>query len=82
MDERKIKRLLITLGVAIVAIMIAKSLMLRAATNLGNAAAEKKRSVAIQPASAPDAAEPIAPQATSSTEQTEVPASSVDASHP
>ncbi len=82
MDESKIKRLLITLAVAIVIIMVAKSLMLKAATHLGNAATEKKRSVATQAASAPDAAEPVAPQAVSSTEQTEVAASSVEATNP
>jgi hypothetical protein len=82
MDERQIKRLLITLGVAIVAIMISKSLMLKTATNLGNASAEKKRSVATQATSAPDAAEPISSQAVSATEPAEVAASSVEATNP
>ena len=82
MDEPKIKRLLITLAVAIVIIMVAKSLMLKAATHLGNAATEKKRSVAMQPAPAPEATEPLAPQAVGATGQTETAASAVEVSNP
>jgi hypothetical protein len=82
MDERKIKRLLISLGVAIVLILIAKSLMIEAATNLG-AAAEKKRSAAVQqvPASAPEIAEPIEILPASDVPQTEVAASAVEATN-
>ncbi len=53
MDERKIKRLLITLAIAVVIIMVSKFLMIKAATNLGKAAQEKKRPAAMQQGPAP-----------------------------
>jgi hypothetical protein len=83
MDERKIKRLLISLAMAIVVILIAKSLMLKAASNLG-AAAEKKRSAAIQqvPASAPETTESLELLPASEVVQTETAASAAEATNP
>ena len=61
MDERKLKRLAVILLLAIVAIIIAKYMLTRAVTNVGNATLEKKRATAVQqvpePASEPLAAE-------------------------
>ncbi len=51
MDERAIKRLLFTLVMAVVAIMIAKYLLVKAATNVGQAA-DRTRAIAVQPATA------------------------------
>ncbi len=82
MDERKIKRLLISLAVAIALILVAKHFMLEAATTLGNAAAEKKRAAATQTplASAP---EPVEVLPASEVAQSEVvAASAVEASQP
>ena len=53
MDERKIKRLLVMLVMAIIVIMFFKYLLTRAVTNLGNAAMAKKHAVAVQHAPAP-----------------------------
>jgi hypothetical protein len=57
MDERTIKRLLITVGVAIAIILIAKFMLTKAITHVGQATLEKKQAAAAQQASAP-AAEP------------------------
>ena len=54
MDERAIKRLLITLGVAIVIIMVAKYMLTKAVTNVGKVAMEKKQA-AVQQAPTPPA---------------------------
>ncbi len=86
MDERKIKRLLITLAVAITVIMVAKFMMMKAATSLGNAAKERKRSVAAQRAPAPisDASPVPLPEsgAAAPPEDVTAPTSSVDAANP
>ncbi len=85
MDERKIKRLLISLAVAIALIMVAKHYMLEAAATLGNAAAEKKRAAVVQtaPVSAPEAAAPVEIQPASEVAQSEVvAASAVEATQP
>lgn len=68
MDERKIKRLLVMLVMAIIIIMIAKYLLTTAVTNLGNAALEKQRAGVVQPTrppstDAPSAIEPEPPAA-------------------
>ncbi len=66
MDERAIKRLLLTLVMAVVAIMIAKYLLVKAATNVGQAA-DRKRAVAAQSAPTATAPEPaVLPLETSS----------------
>lgn len=64
MDERKIKRLLVMLVMAIVIIMLAKYLLTKAVTNLGNAAREKKRGAFVQrePAPPADAASVVVPE--------------------
>lgn len=58
--ERSIKRLAIMLIASIVIIMIAKAMLVRAATNVGHAAVEKSKQVAARqimsrPASSPSA---------------------------
>ncbi len=86
MDERKIKRLLITLVAAIAVIMVAKFMMIKAATSLGNAANERKRSVAAQqaPAPIPDTSPVPLPEsgAGAPPEDVTAPTSSVDAANP
>ncbi len=64
MDERKIKRLLITLAMAVAIIMVSKFLMIKAATNLGNAAQEKKRSATVQqgPTAVTETLPPVSPE--------------------
>jgi hypothetical protein len=74
MDERKLKRLAVILLVAIIAIIIAKYLLTRAVTNVGNAALEKKRATAVQQAPEP-ASEPLATEPAPEP----VPASAVEA---
>ncbi len=81
MDERKIKRLLITLAMAVAIIMVSKFLMIKAATNLGKAAQEKKRPGAVQQGPAPVTATLplISPESGASTvEETAAVSSSVD----
>ncbi len=83
MNERSIKRLLLTLVMAIIVIMIAKFLMIKAATNLGNAANEKKQSAASQQAPAPATDTPVSEandlQAASAIPEAGLAASSVEA---
>jgi hypothetical protein len=53
MDERQIKRLLITLGVAIIIIMLAKYMLTKTYTNLNKVVVEKEKSTTIQQAPKP-----------------------------
>jgi hypothetical protein len=48
MDERKIKRLIVILVMAIAVIMLFKFLLTKAVTNLGNAAMQKKHAAVLQ----------------------------------
>ena len=58
MDERKLIRLAVILLVAIAVIIMAKYLLTKAVTNLGNAALEKKRAAVMQ--QVPETARPVA----------------------
>ncbi len=80
MDERKIKRLLITLAMAVAVIMVSKFLMIKAATNLGKAAQEKKRPAAVQQGPAPvtETLPPLSPESGASSVEDTAAVSSVD----
>ena len=73
MDERRIKRLVVMLIMAIVIIMLAKYMLTKAVTNVGNAVMEKKRAAAVQEAPVP-LSEPVVTDAEPAT------ASAVEAS--
>ena len=77
MDETKLKRLAITLIVAIAIIMLAKFLLTRTYSNLNKARAAKQSAVIVQPASAtPDTT--TLPDAAPDDHATEGAASSVE----
>jgi len=81
MEERAIKRLLVILGLSIVAILIFKSIMLKTATKASKIAIEKQQAVAARQAAeqqaatqpVPAAYEPPAAPATAATMDAPVP---------
>ena len=68
MDERAIKRLLIMVGLSIIAIVVLKSVMLKFADKVGKAAVERKQ-----------AAKPVQPPPAAPESPTAAPASAVPA---
>ncbi len=86
MDERKIKRLVILLAMAIIVIFIAKFLLTKAVTNLGNAASTKKPPVVVQPVPEPASevpfVEPLSEAPASAVEDASAPASAVEMAEP
>ena len=53
MDERQIKRLLVTVAVSIVIIMLFKMMLTRTVVTLNKTAAEKKQAVIVKPPTEP-----------------------------
>lgn len=75
MDERKIKRLVVLLAMALIVIFVAKFMLTKTLSRLNQAAAEKKSAVVVQPASVVAAPDDVA--AASAVEEASEPVSAV-----